>query len=111
MVNIVCPHCQTQFDVPTDLAQAHCVRCGQVVTPPATSQAFQPFVEKPVSASINAAVELPERYASWEEFRSLSPAIQRELMNLAMRPMPDMRRMTREPLPADVPEATDRLGR
>jgi hypothetical protein len=109
MPSVVCPQCQAACDAPTDLVQAHCVRCGQVVTP--TSQAFQPFVDKPVSAAMNAAIKLPERYASWEEFRSLSPAIQREMMNLATRAMPDMRRMTREALPTDVPKAVDDLGR
>jgi hypothetical protein len=109
MPTIVCPHCQATFDAPTDLTQAQCVRCGQVVEQ--ISQAIQPFIEKPATAAMNATIELPERYASWEEFRSLSPAIQREMMSLATRAMPDMRRMKRAPLPADMPTAVDGLGR
>jgi hypothetical protein len=95
MSHVVCPQCHERFDMPDDLVQAQCERCGQAfglaethvtaASIPAASQAIQPFVEKPAGASGNAAIELPEHYASWEEFRALSPTIQTELLKLAIR--------------------------
>jgi hypothetical protein len=49
-------------------------------------------------------------YASWDDFRANSPALQRTLLDLATRVLPDMRNMPRERLPADLPPAADALG-
>jgi hypothetical protein len=110
MPNVICPQCQASFDASVDLGQAHCVRCGQVVTMPRISQAFQVFVERPATAAMNAALELPARYASWEEFRALSPTLQDELLKLAGHPLPDMRSAELRPLPAILPAKVDEFG-
>jgi len=115
MQSIVCPRCQERFDVADDLAQAPCVRCGQVVAiaethvtaAPTVSQAFQSFAEKPATDAANAAIELPERYASWEEFRSMSPKIQHHMLKLATQPLPDLRAIKRLPLPPETPTEID----
>ncbi len=118
MRNVTCPHCNETVPVPDGLAQAHCVRCGQTLTPetnitaapPASARAIQAeaYVERPAN---DAAPELPERYANWEEFRSLSPAVQRELMRMATRALPDLRGIEAPRLPVDAPDEVRTWGR
>jgi hypothetical protein len=107
--------------VPNDLAQAHCVRCGQVIAlteanitanpVPASSQAIQP--ETAIDKRSNDALSYPIPmgiWTSWGEFRSNSPAVQRELMHLATRPLPDLRTIRPLPLPDDAPDDIDSLA-
>ena len=121
MRDIVCRHCNATVQVPDDLAQAHCVRCGQPLAllethftaAPAPSQAIQPIPEaewtpthsgKPFEAST-------EPYTNWEDFRSNSATVQRELIELATRPLPDLRQGELKPLPENTPDKADAFGR
>jgi hypothetical protein len=112
--NVVCPHCRENVVVPEDLAQAHCVRCGGVLSVETNITAHAPgllpdaYVEREPA---NLQIELPERYTDWEEFRSLSPAIQRELMHMAARPLPDLRAIMPAPVPDDAPDLVTQWGR
>jgi hypothetical protein len=122
MSNVTCPHCQQIVPAPNDAAQARCVHCGQVIpivethitaSAPASSAAVQPADQAEWSPphSEHSQVPLPERYATWEEFRSLSPTIQSELIKLATCALPDMRGAKLRTLPADLPAAVDDFGR
>lgn len=114
MPNVVCPHCRESVIVPEDLTQAHCVRCGEKlsletnITAQAPAGMPEPYLEREPA---NVPIELPEHYTDWEEFRSLSPAIQRELMHMAARPLPDLRAITPEPVPDDAPDLVTQWGR
>jgi hypothetical protein len=77
------------------------------ITAKAPTALPEAYVEREPS---NAAVELPERYADWDEFRSLSPAIHREMMHLASRPLPDLRSITPLPVPEQAPDEVTRWG-
>jgi hypothetical protein len=112
MRNAVCPHCQQTVQVPDDLSQAHCVRCGRAfewvntqftATPSAlASQAIQPIDQFERNDD-----ESPRAFSDWDEFRATSPAVQQELLELARRPMPDLRLVNLQPLPADLPREMD----
>lgn len=96
--------------MPDDLAAAHCVRCGQRLVLE-TSEAIQ----AESAAEYRLAPPTPreastEAYADWHDFRSNSPAVQRELLHLASRPMPDLRSMDPLPLPEDAPAELDAWG-
>ncbi len=65
------------------------------------------YVERGPHDPAGTPTALPDRYANWEEMRSLSPAIQRELVELATRALPDMRRVPRDPLPERLPAEMD----
>lgn len=114
MQNVICPHCRENVVVPDDLAQAHCVRCGEKltletnITAQAPAAQPEPYLER---ESSRAPFELPEHYADWDEFRSLSPAIHRELMHMASRPLPDLRAILPAPLPDDAPDEVREWGR
>lgn len=122
MRDVVCHHCNATVQVPDDLAQAHCVRCGQALTLPDTSVTELPGATS--SAAIRSVNEVEwkpthsqaplaaftEPYANWTDFRGTSPAIQRELIDLAGRPLPDIRQLNRVPLPDDIPSSADELG-
>jgi hypothetical protein len=122
MRNVVCPHCRQEGAVPADLARAHCVRCGQAFgltdtnitadeTPPSLPAGPRDaFAEREVAESATVRT-LPEHWSSWEEFRANSPAVQREMMQLVGRPLPDLRAMKVLPLPEDLPAEMDRWGR
>src|SRR5437879_5039845 len=113
MRTVLCPHCNAEVPVPDDLAQAHCVRCGQALAletnitaqAPLGSSAIQPEPYEERSPGDAQPIELPERYASWEEFRSMSPAVQREMMRLAARALPDLRGIKPLPIPDDLRDA------
>lgn len=122
MRTAVCPNCNENVQVPDDLADAHCVRCGQLLTAPDTrmtaspvphlSRAIQPEVqgEYVPSPPSNKSEEARGSYSSWDDFRSNSPAVQRELLRLASRAMPDLRSMNPAPLPEDAPAEIDGWG-
>ncbi len=116
MANVICPRCHERLEVPDDAARARCRYCDHVFAladtrmtadPPAPSQAIQLDLERSPSSLGNIAFDLPEHYANWEEFRSSSPAIQRELLNLATKPLPDLRRISTLPLPEETPAEID----
>jgi hypothetical protein len=112
--NVLCSHCSENVHVPDDLAQAHCVRCGNALvletgfTAHAPTMAAEPYLEREPS---NAPIELPEHYADFDEFRSLSPAIHRELLHMASRALPDLRGVTPLPVPEEAPDDVTRWGR
>lgn len=100
----VCPFCD---EVTGDIV---CPRCGRSL----------PQKETHVTSETPAAMPEPiekrrepsmGNYASWDEFRLTSPAIERERMTLAMRPVPDLRGVIVLPLPENVPAAMDSWGR
>jgi hypothetical protein len=49
-------------------------------------------------------------YASWDDFRSNSPAVQRALTELATRALPDLRGVELRPVPERVPDTDEDLG-
>src|ERR1051325_11537980 len=105
---IVCSRCQEATHVPEDLTQAHCVRCGQVLasdgTPVATHITTNPSVASSPAIQPPALTAKPQHdrdtsslcYTDWNDFRSNAPSVQRALMELATRPLPDMHRVPRE---------------
>jgi hypothetical protein len=52
----------------------------------------------------------PGSYSSWDDFRSTSPALQRALIDLATKVLPDLRGMKPRDIPADAPATDDELG-
>jgi hypothetical protein len=119
-MNVVCPRCQGSMHAPDDLAQTLCVHCGQLLSlaethvtagPPASSavQATEPEPWAP-GRSAPGQVALPETYANWDEFRTLSPALQGELIKLAVRALPDLREAELQTLPATLPPKVDEFG-
>ena len=77
------------------------------------SQAIQPASETELAPahggiSLQAA---PDKYSTWDEFRTLSPAIQSALIALATRPLPDMRGAPLYRLPENLPPKVDELAR
>lgn len=122
MRTVVCPRCSETIAMPEELTAGFCPRCAQALGasethlasgPPPALQAFQ--AEMPIDdrkpSSGDVAIELPERYANWEEFRALSPAIQREMLKLAMTPLPDLRMTELDTLPENVPSHLDAWGK
>jgi hypothetical protein len=114
--NVVCGHCHA-----TALEDAtRCPHCGQALGPaethvtarPSAAQAIQADVQVEYQPSLSPPAPEPprERYANWDDFRANSPVVQKTLLELATRALPDMRTMPREPLPADLPPAADALG-
>src|SRR5207237_1098301 len=62
-------------------------------------------------ATVPSVVDpLPGDYASWEEFRAMSPAVQRERVDLATRALPNLRDMTIDPIPESVADTDADLG-
>jgi len=114
--NVLCSRCNVNVDVPDSLTQAHCVRCGQalvletniMVQAPTPTLPDEPFFKLDLK---NLPLELPEKYADWDEFRSTSPAVQRELLHMASRALPDLRSIMPQPVPVDAPEEVERWGR
>lgn len=98
MPKAYCEHCRREVD-----AEAGCPACGRA----AAIQAEAAFAW-PVGGG--AALDLPQRYASFDEFRTLSPIVQRVWTDLAIRPLPDLRLARIRPLPADTPKLADELG-
>lgn len=109
MQQVNCSQCGQLNQVPDDIVQAHCMRCGQWLT--GASDAIQSERELPMTIGGKASVGLPQRYESWDEFRALSPAVQRELTNLATRALPDLRRVHVQPVPSEAPAELDGWGR
>jgi hypothetical protein len=113
---IVCRHCHATV---TD-AGTRCSHCGQALGPPETHVTAHPIAAQAIRAdsqpeyqpsAVPPAPEPPRgRYTSWEDFRANSPVVQRTLLDLATRVLPDMRSQPREPLPADLPPSTDAMG-
>ncbi len=122
MRTVICPHCNEPVSVPDDLARAFCVRCGKVIAmmethvtseaPPPVTQAIQPQVEAEWTPRYSqlAPEQRTEPYADWDDFRANAPTVQRELMELATRPLPDLHDAVRRPLPADSPDAVEQFG-
>jgi hypothetical protein len=68
-------------------------------------------VQKIGPASMEPARGTPDgRYADWNEFRSTSPAVQKHLMELATRPLPDLQDEDLVPIPGEAPDAEQVLG-
>jgi hypothetical protein len=116
MRNIVCPHCQQAVQVLDALEQAHCVRCGQGLGPvntqfTATPSALASQAIQPIDQFERNDDESPRAFTDWDEFRATSPAVQQELLELARRPMPDLRNVYLRPLPPDLPESMERWKR
>ena len=112
MRNVVCPHCNETVQCATDLAQAHCVRCGGELGPTNTQITAAPSMRTPLGIQpIDQFERNSERssrgYSDWDEFRNTSPAVQRELMEMIARPLPDLRRNVVQPLPEDTPAEVD----
>jgi hypothetical protein len=61
--------------------------------------------------SPDPTVPLPEQYTSWDEFRSLSPSVERELMHLIARPAPDMHSMSWKAIPEEAPDELTAWGK
>lgn len=51
-----------------------------------------------------------DNYSSWDDFRSTSPALQRALIDLATKVLPDLRGMKPMDIPEDAPDTDDELG-
>ena len=119
-MNVVCPRCQGIVPAPDDLLQTPCVHCGQLLSLAETHVTAR----APVSSALRATepetwapgqaapgpVALPETYANWDEFRTLSPALQGELIKLAVRALPDLREAELQTLPANLPPKVDEFG-
>jgi hypothetical protein len=120
MRNVVCRHCLGTVPAPDDLTDAPCPRCGQSLAPadthitahPAAAQAIKADAQPEYRPSSSPPAPEPPRgrYASWDDFRTNSPVVQRTLLDLATRVLPDMRNLPRERLPADLPPSADALG-
>lgn len=120
MQNTVCRHCNATVPAPDDLAGASCPRCGKLLAPAETHVTAHPIAAQAIRAdtqpeyqpaSSPAPPESPRgQYASWDDFRANSPVVQRTLLDLAMRVLPDLRSMPRAQLPADLPPSADALG-
>lgn len=113
MATVLCSHCSENVNVPDDLTQAHCVRCGNTLAIATGFTAHAPAIhaEPYQEREVNVAVVLPEQYADWDEFRALSPAIHRELMHMASRALPDLRGLTPLPVPEQAPDEVTHWGR
>jgi hypothetical protein len=107
--NLVCSRCSNPVDVPDGSAPAHCPRCGNAFPP---SQAIQARTQPEYAPGPPRAEPEPPRgqYASWEDFRASSPALQRARLDLATRVLPDLRARRPQSLPADLPATADELG-
>ena len=120
MRNVVCRHCLGTVPAPDDPTDAPCPRCGRSLAPAETHVTAHPAAAQAIKADAqpeyrpSASPPAPEpprgRYTSWDDFRTNSPVVQRTLLELATRVLPDMRRMPRERLPADLPRSADALG-
>jgi hypothetical protein len=122
MQTVVCPRCSETVAIPDEMTVGYCPRCASPLGPtethlasgpPPAMQTFQaevPIDKKP-SAYGSVPLDQPDHYGSWEEFRSLSSAVQRELMKLVAQPLPDLRRIRLERLPEDTPAELDGWGK
>jgi hypothetical protein len=99
------------MEAPDGQAQTCCADCGLAMSFAEThvTAAAERDRWTPVQSGAGGAV-LPETYASWEEFRELSPALQEELTKLAVRALPDMRDAELQTLPANLPPKVDEFG-
>ena len=121
--NVICPHCAATVPVPDERAPTRCPRCGRLLALPetyvtavrltTTSQSVEAGTQPEYCPATPAATPEPPRdcYASWEDFRATSPVVQRALLDLATRVLPDLRGMERARLPENLPDAADGLGR
>jgi hypothetical protein len=110
--NSVCPDCNET--VPRQAVR--CPHCGRALAtadthltakaPTPISEAIQPEAATDRTAA-NAERDPARGYASWDEFRLTSPAVQRELMTLVTEALPDLRRIKVLPLPEDAPAEVD----
>ena len=119
MRNVVCRNCAAAVEVPDDLAHPHCVRCGHALAVQDTHlSASAPVAYSSLAIQADAVVErppsdaqapfaLPAQYASWEEFRSISPAIERELARLVGRALPDLCELSAVPAPVSASREMD----
>src|SRR5262249_41684385 len=97
-----CPHCARALTH----AETH-VATG--ATP--FAQFVQPGADNWSPASgANPTDSLPAHYATWEEFRELSPALASERIKLATNPLPDMRGLELLPLPESLPPKVDEFA-
>src|SRR5207248_2470864 len=71
--------------------------------PPLGSSAIQPAAYEERPPGEVRPIEPPERYANWDEFRMLSPAVQKVWLDLATKPLPDLREARLLSLPTDFP--------
>ncbi|HZZ79947.1 MAG TPA: DUF6585 family protein [Gemmataceae bacterium] len=120
-MNVVCPRCEALMQAPDDLAEATCLNCGQFLALAQTHVT----AKAPTTATIRSseALEwtpgqtaprpdvLPAQYADWDEFRSVSPTVQAELLKLATCALPDMRGAALQRLPENLPPKVDEFGR
>lgn len=111
MTAIVCANCNESVVVPDDLTQAHCVRCGQALISDPLAHAIQPAPQAEYQPAEATKPEQPLGYSTWDDFRANSPAVQRELLALMSRPMPDLRSLEPLPIPEDAPKDADAWGR
>jgi hypothetical protein len=112
MKEVICPHCSGTVLVPAELAKAHCIHCGQALDLEyhVTAEALPAPPHAIQSSGQDAAPGATQNYANWDEFRSNSPSVQRQLFELATRPLPDLRGAVCQDLPDTVPAPTDDLG-
>jgi hypothetical protein len=100
------------LSVPDELAQAQCQRCGQALTRETGIKAatlldnLDEYRERK-----HICDEATETYEDWDDFRAMSPAIQRELMKMASRALPDLRGVKPLPIPEEAPDETTQWGR
>ncbi len=116
MRNVVCGRCHAK--VPH--GAGGCPRCGQPLGPAETHVTVRPIAAQAIQADVQpeyqptAAPPAPDpprgRYASWDDFRGNSPVLQRTLLDLATRVLPDMRNTPWARLPVDLPPEADELG-
>ncbi len=109
--SVVCTNCNESVAVPDDVATAHCVRCGQALTDDPLAHAIQPAPQSEYQPAEVTKPDQPLGYSTWDDFRANSPAVQRELLALLSRPMPDVRSLEPLPVPEDAPRELDTWGR
>lgn len=106
-----CPRCRQSVQVPDDLAEPHCIRCGEPLAAVETHITANPTLLPPQAIQpidqFERDGEEPRAITDWDEFRATSPAVQRELLELARRPMPDLRNVYLKPLPPEMPAGTE----
>jgi hypothetical protein len=114
---ITCRYCHEKVQVPDDLEQAHCVRCGRVLvletkisSDPLRAKPAGQFSESVPRRQQGVPSEQPRFYADWDDFRSHSPALQRELVQLATRPLPTLRDLEARELPDGASELVAGFG-
>jgi hypothetical protein len=121
VLKFTCATCNPGGLAPDDRSQSVCARCGRPFAagetattdvPPSPSQAIREGGPEAYQERLpRELLPLPERYSSWEEFRSVSPAVQRELLHLIARPLPDLRSMRWRAIPEDAPDELTAWGK